>query len=247
MTLARSIRSEWVKLVSLRSAWWTLVAMVAWTAGIAVFVGATHSLQPDDTVLGGSLTGITLAQLLAATSGVLMITREHTTGTIRSTLAATPRRGTVLAAKLAVTVVVTLVTGLVAAVAAYVIGLVMLSGEGYAPGRPWPALLGVAACLAVTAALGLAVGMLVLHSAGAVTAMLGVILLPGLLGPLLGDFRRWAGGASPMAALQKLTQSSDAVPGELGTLAAWPSLGLVTAATAVVLALAAVILVRRDA
>ena len=247
MTLARSIRSEWVKLVSLRSAWWTLVAMVAWTAGIAVFVGVTHSLQPDDTVLGGSLTGITLAQLLAATSGVLMITREHATGTIRSTLAATPRRGIMLAAKLAVTVVVTLVTGLVAAVAAHVIGLVMLSGEGYAPGRPWPALLGVAACLAVTAALGLAVGTLVRHSAGAVTAMLGVILLPGLLGPLLGDLRRWAGGASPMAALQKLTQSSDAVPGELGTLAAWPSLGLVTAATAVVLALAAVMLVRRDA
>ena len=247
MTLARSIRSEWVKLVSVRSAWWTLVAMVAWTAGIAVFVGATHSLQPDDTVLGGSLTGITLAQLLAATSGVLMITREHTTGTIRSTLAATPRRGTVLAAKLAVTVVVTLVTGLVAAVAAYVIGLVMLSGEGYAPGRPWPALLGVAACLAVTAALGLAVGTLVRHSTGAVTAMLGLILLPGLLGPLLGDLQRWAGGASPMAALQKLTQSSDAVPGELGTLAAWPSLALVTAATAVVLALAAVMLIRRDA
>ena len=152
-----------------------------------------------------------------------------------------------LAAKLAVTLAVMFVAGLVAAVAAHQIGLAMLSGQGYAPGRPWPALLGVAACLAVTAALGLAVGTLVRHSAGAVTAMIGVILLPGLIGPLLGDLQRWVGGASPMAALQKLTQSSDAVPGELGTLAAWPSLGLVTVATAGALLVAAVVLARRDA
>jgi ABC-2 type transport system permease protein len=221
--------------------------MVAGTGGFAVFVGATHSLQPDDTVLGGSLTGITLAQLLAAASGVLTITREHAAGTIRATLAATPRRGTVLAAKLVVTVATTFVTGLVAAVAAHGIGLAMLSGEGYAQGRPWPALLGVAACLAVTAALGLAVGTVVRHSAGAVTAMIGVILLPGVIGPLFGDLQRWVGGASPMAALQKLTQSSDAVPGELGALAAWPSLGLVASATAGALLLAAVMLARRDA
>jgi ABC-2 type transport system permease protein len=246
MSMADTVRSEWTKLASVRSALWTLAAMVAATAGIAVFVGLTNSLQPDDTVLGGSLTGVTLAQLMAAAWGVLVMSREYASGTIRSTLAATPRRGRVLAAKLVVTLAVTFAAGLVAAVAAARIGAVLLAGEGYAPGRPWPALLGVAACLAVTAGLGLAVGTIVRSTAGAVTAMTGVILLPGLLGPLLGGLRRWVAGASPLAALQKLAQSSDAAAAEAGTLGAWPSIGLVTAATAAALLVAVAVLTRRD-
>ena len=73
------------------------------------------------------------------------------------------------------------------------------------------------------------------------------IELPSLVGPLFGDLQRWVAGASAMAALQKLTQSSDAVAGEVGTLAAWPSLALVTAATAGALLVAAALLRGRDA
>jgi ABC-2 type transport system permease protein len=221
--------------------------MLAWTIGSAVFVGATNSLQPDDTILGGSLTGAALAQLLAASFGVLVMSGEYTTGSIRTTLAATPRRRTVLAAKATVTAAVTFVVGLAASVLAHQVGLAMLSGQGYAPGHPWPALSGVAACFAVTATLGLAVGTIVRHSAGAITTMVAVILLPSLLGPLFGDLGRWVGGASPLAALQKLTQSSDAAADAVGTLAAWPSLALVGAYTAAALLVGAALLRGRDA
>ena len=57
--------------------------------------------------------------------------------------------------------------------------------------------------------------------AGVVVA---VLLLPSMLGPLLGGWERWVAGASPVAALQKLSQSSDAAPDAVGSLGAWPSL-----------------------
>jgi ABC-2 type transport system permease protein len=77
--------------------------------------------------------------------------------------------------------------------------------------------------------------------------MVGVILLPSLIGPLLGDWQRWAAGGSPTAALQKLAQSSDAAPEAVGSLGAWPSLWLVCSYPAVTLAAAAWLLERRDA
>ena len=72
---AQTLAAEWTKLRTVRSALWTLAAMAAAVLGIAVFVGATGSLQPDDTVLGGSLTGATFGLLVGASVGVLVISR----------------------------------------------------------------------------------------------------------------------------------------------------------------------------
>ena len=80
----QAVHSEWTKLRSLRSAMWTLAAMAGGILGIAVFVGATGSLQPDDTVLGGSLTGAGFGLLVGASFGVLMMAREYAAGTIRT-------------------------------------------------------------------------------------------------------------------------------------------------------------------
>jgi ABC-2 type transport system permease protein len=212
-----------------------------------VFVGATESLQPDDTVLGGSLTGAGLAQLLGASFGVLVMSREYATGTIRVTLAASPRRHTVLAAKAVMTATSMFVVALVACLLAYQTGTVMLSGHGYAPGRPMPALLGVATCFSVTGMLGLAVGTILRHSAAAITTMIAILLLPSLLGPLLGDWQRWVAGASPLAAVQKLAQSSDAAPEVAGSLAGWPSLWLICGYATVALLGAGALLRSRDA
>src|SRR6266545_6848425 len=77
-----ALASEWTKLRTLRSAWWSLVAVAASILGVAVFVGATESLQPDDTVLGGSLTGAVLGQLAAAIFGVLAVCGEYGSGMI---------------------------------------------------------------------------------------------------------------------------------------------------------------------
>jgi ABC-2 type transport system permease protein len=86
--------------------------------------------------------------------------------------------------------------------------------------------------MALIAVLGVGIGAVVRHSSGAVAAVIGVVLLPGLLAPLLGDAQRWLGGASLNGVLKKLTQSSDATHEAVGSLGAWPSLAVVAAYTA---------------
>jgi len=110
-----------------------------------------------------------------------------------------------------------------------------------------PALLGVAGSFSVAGLLGLAIGALVRHTAGAVTTVIAVILLPDLLAPLFGDAQRWIAGISPTAVLQKLSQSSDATAETVGSLGPWPSLWLVCGHTAAALLAAGWLLRRRDA
>ncbi|MEO3750883.1 ABC transporter permease [Streptomyces sp. B6B3] len=241
----RALAYEWIKFRSVRSTVWTAWTMALLPVPGAVFVAATESLQPDDTVLGGSLTIAVPALALAAVVGALVVCGEYGSGTIRTTFAAVPRRGVVLSAK------AVLVGGLLFALAlpscagAYLVGDALL-GEEYAQGEPMPALLGVAAAFAVAGLLGLAVGTLVRHAAGAITAVVGVLLLPSMLGPLFGDAERWVAGVSPTAALEKLTQTSDASAEAVGSLTAWPSLLLVTGYTAAALLGAVIVLRRRD-
>jgi ABC-2 type transport system permease protein len=245
--LRQALASEWTKLRTVRSTVWTLAMIVVSTVALAGFVGITRSLQPDDTILGGSLTGAALGQIAAAALGVLVMSGEYSTGTIRATLTGCPRRVTVLAAKSFVVAAVAFVVALIAAGAAYRVATATLSGQGHATGQPMPALLGVALNLAAVAVLGLAMGTILRHAAGAITAMLAILLLPSLIGRLFGDWQPWVTGASPLAALQKLSQSSDATPDLAGSLGAWPSLWLVCAYSVAALAVAAWRLHARDA
>lgn len=241
---AQALAYEWIKFRSVRSTVWTTVATAVLPVLGAVFVATTGSLQSDDTVLGGSLTLSVVAQMLAAVVGALVVTGEYSSGTIRTTFAARPRRSTVLAAKAALVAGVMYVLALASCTLAYLVGDALLPEGRYAQGEPLPALFGIAASFAVAALLGLAVGTLVRHSAGAVTTVIGLLLLPSLFGPFLGDAERWIAGLSPTAALEKLTQTSDAAADTVGSLGPWPSLLLVAAYTAV-LALGALVLLRR--
>ncbi|MFD5316880.1 ABC transporter permease subunit [Streptomyces sp. NPDC127098] len=244
-TFRRALAYEWIKFRSVRSLVWTTVAAAALPVPGAAFVAATGSLQTDDTVLGGSLTFSVPALMLAAVLGALVVCGEYGSGTIRVTLAAVPRRGTVLAAKATLVAAPLYALALPATTAAYLVGDAML-GEEYAQGEPMPALLGVAAAFSVAGLLGLAVGTLLRHSAGAITAVLALLLLPSMLGPLLGDAERWVAGVSPTAALEKLIQTSDATADAVGSLSAWPSLLLVTGYTTLALLVATALLHRRD-
>lgn len=253
MTEARAgyreaLRSETTKFLTVRS---TLVASAVLGAVLpilAVIVAATESLQPDDTILGASvLGGAAIAQVLAASLGATLVTGEYRTGMMLGTLAACPRRLVVLAAKASVAAGATFVVILPSATAAYGIGVAMLDGDRYATGASIPALVGIAAAIASIAALGVAIGTMVRHSAGAVAAVVGVVVLPGLLAPFLGDVQRWMGGASLQGVLQKLTQSSDATHEVVGSLGAWPSLAVVAAYTGATLLGAVWVLRHRDA
>jgi ABC-2 type transport system permease protein len=149
----------------------------------------------------------------------------------------------VLAAKATVAAGVVFTVTLVSGAAAFGIGLAMLDRDTHATGDAWPALLGVALAIASIAVLGVGIGTVVRHSSGAVAAVIGVVLLPGLLAPLLGDAQRWLGGASLNGVMQKLTQSSDATDQTVGSLGAWSSLAVVGVYTAATV-LAAVWLLR---
>lgn len=175
------------------------------------------------------------------------VAQEYGTGLIRTTLAASPRRWTVLGAKAVLVAAVVFVVALVGCTLAYVVGRVLLAGGGYQQGDPLPALPGVAVSIALVGVLGLALGVILRSAAGAISTAAGVMLLPPLLGPLLGDWQAWVVGGTPAAALQKLTQSSDAAADVAGSLGGWPSLVLVGGYTAAMLAAAGWLLRTRDA
>ncbi|MFI8091050.1 ABC transporter permease [Streptomyces sp. NPDC086080] len=237
---------EWTKFAGLRSTVWTATAVALVTVVGAVFVGLTDSLQEDDTVLGGSLTLSVVALMTAGVVGALTMCGEYSSGTIATTLAAVPRRGRVLAAKATLVAGSLFVLGLASCTAAYLLGDAILDGT-HTQGEPLPALFGIAALFSVVGLLGLAIGTYLRHAVGAVIGVIAVLLLPSLFGPLFGDFQRWVAGATPTAALEKLTQTSDATAETVGSLGAWPSLALVIGYTALALAGAAAVLRRRGA
>lgn len=238
---------EWTKFTTLRSNLVLTAVLGLMLPLFAVLVAGTESLQPDDTILGASvLGGAILAQVLAAALGATSVTGEIRTGMMRTTLVACPRRLAVLSAK------ATVAAGAIAAVLlpstllAFGIGTAMLDGDQYASGEPFPAVLGIALAIASMGVLGVAIGSLVRHSAGAVMVGVTVVMLPTIIAPMLGDSQRWVGGASLTGVMEKLTQSSDATHETAGSLGAWPSLGVVAAYTVTAVALAVWVLRRRD-
>jgi ABC-2 type transport system permease protein len=98
------VRAEWIKLSSVRSTWWTMIALVVLGAGLTIALCAANAewlASPDaDESPGSFITwGMMIAQVTALVLGVLAVTSEYGTGMVRSTFAAVPRRGRVLAAK----------------------------------------------------------------------------------------------------------------------------------------------------
>jgi len=137
--LAGTIRSEFTKLRSVRSTYWTIAAMVIVSVGFAAIAGFAiannlHSnpankagMDATQASLGGFFE---LGQLIIAVLGALTITSEYSTGMIRTSLTAMPRRGTVYAAKLLVFSTVTLVVSLITSFIAFFVGQAAMSGSG---------------------------------------------------------------------------------------------------------------------
>ena len=239
--------SELTKYLTVRSTVVLTIVLAAVLPAFAIIVAATESLQPDDTILGASvLGGSAIAQVIAASLGTLLVTSEYRTRMVLLTLTACPRRLVVLASKATIAAGATFLVILPSSLTAYWIGLVMLATDTYAAGNPFPALIGVALAIASIAALGVGIGTIVRHAAGAVATVVGIVLLPGLLAPLFGGAQRWIGGASLTGVLQKLTQSSDATPEAVGSLGAWASLLIVAAYTVAVILGAVWVLRHRD-
>ncbi|MFF2859798.1 ABC transporter permease [Streptomyces rubiginosohelvolus] len=189
-TLGDAIASEWTKLRSVRATVWTLGVMVALM--LTLGVGTALLLAANDTNLAGEpalalgLFGVLLGSLCVITLGVLTIGSEYSTGMIRTTLTACPSRARVLAAKAIVFFSLVFVITTVTAAVVAVLQTAILSGTVAASGGAWAlATVGVGLYIAGLGLLSLGVGAIVRHTAGAITIMIGVVLLPLVLAPFM--------------------------------------------------------------
>src|SRR5262249_4806620 len=130
-----ALRSEFTKIKSTRSTYWTLLALVVVCVGIGALACAGTASHPQGVSPANfdatqqSLAGLYVGQLVIAVLGALTITSEYSTGMIRTSLGVQPRRGVLFTAKAMVFAVVSLVTGLVACFASFFIGQAILSSH----------------------------------------------------------------------------------------------------------------------
>jgi len=216
--------------------------------------------RPADEGIIGAFAGLIVTLVV----GTMFITAEYRRGLIRTTLAATPRRGLVLAAKAIVTAAVAFTAGLAGSASAVLLGERMLRGSGY---YIFPVggliqarvIAGTAALLAVAAVLALALGVIWRHGAGPVTATIALIVLPffftGPMAILQGPAADWLLRVTPAAAfavqqvLPAYPQVNNAYTPQYGyyPLPPWAGLTVLCVWAAAALGLAAFLLRRRDA
>jgi ABC-2 type transport system permease protein len=248
-----ALHAEWTKLRTVPSTAWLLLTAVALTVGISALttsvVKCPASCTADTTKL--SLTGILLGQAAVATLAVLVMSGEYGTGMIRLSLAAVPRRTTLLAAKAAVVTGVVLVTGAVSVLGSVLIARLLLPDNGFAPisllhGPTFRAAAGSVLYLALIALLGLGAASAFRDSAVAVTVVLGVLYIFPIIGNLILNaqwqhrIERWTPMNAGLAI--QATKNLKALP-----IGPWPGLGVVALWAAAALLAGGLLLRLRDA
>jgi ABC-type transport system involved in multi-copper enzyme maturation permease subunit len=257
VTQARVTLSEWTKLRSVKSTLWSLAVSLLLIIGIGILVCVvfenrwTH-LNPPERLhfqpLRASLVGVNFAQLAIGVLGVLVITAEYSTGSIRSTLSAVPTRLPVLWAKALVFGAVAFMITLPAVFIVFFAGQAILTGQHINITISHPgvirALFGAALYVTVMGLFGLGLGAIVRSTAGGIAALAGIVfVLPPIIGLL------------PTSVSDSVTPYLPSNAGgavwtihpDPNTLAPWAGFGVFCAYAAAALILAAVLLLRRDA
>lgn len=259
VSFPRVLHGEWVKLWSLRSTYWTVGATLAAMVLVAVMLAVTLRIDTEASATGldGTATiglGYTFAQLVVAVLGVLTITGEYSTGMIRSTLAAVPGRVPALAAKAVLVAALGFVLGVAGVTLAYLASYPLLGSAAADLADPevrrifW----GTGLYLAAVGLLGLGIGALLRHTAGAVTAVLGVLLMLSTLWQLFmmaSDVFTRTYPYLPSTAGERIAtpQATDVMTDAPQMLAPWPGFAVFMVYVVITLAVAAVLLRRRDA
>lgn len=251
-------RAEWTKLWSLRSTRWSLLAGFASMAGIGLIIAAAqmsrwtrldvHERVTYDAINTG-VGGYRLAQLAIGVLGVMIISGEYSTGMIRSSLMAVPRRLPVLWAKLGVFAVVTFVLMLLATLISFFgVQAIVTShhvNRSLSDPHALRAVVGTALFLTVLGALGVALGALLRNTAGGISALVGLLfVLPGIVALLPGTL---GDSISPYLPLNAGTTVATSTFDNSHHLSTWGGFAVFCGYTAVVIAVAAFGLLRRDA
>ncbi len=249
-----TLRAEWIKFWTVRSTMWSTVLLFVLGAGLTVLVCATSAewlaSEGADESPGSFVTwGMMFAQITAIVLGALTVTSEYGTGMIRATLAATPRRGAVLAAKALVLSGTLFVAGTVTAVAGYLGGNWFLDAAGVGvdlgDDGVLRSLLGGGLYLAGLGLFAAAVGLLVRHTAAALSVVLALVFVVGNMAFLLpGTWGEWTAKLLPGNAGSGVATPVSFNPQLLDP---WTGFAVFSAEVAAVLLVGFLVFRRRDA
>ncbi|WP_131738325.1 ABC transporter permease [Actinomadura roseirufa] len=256
----RLMLAEWTKIRSVRSTFWALILLVVLDLGFtALFMGltvgqwdktdaedrATLAADPVSSILGS---GFFLSQLTVCVLGVLVIASEYSTGMIRASLLAVPRRLPMLWAKATVFALVVLVLGTAVSFVSFFMGAAILHDKvEVSLGDPGVlrAVIGGGLYLAMLGLFALAVGAIVRHPAGGITGVIGFVLVLAPLAQLLpGSIGEHVHAYLPSEAGHLI---ANAHQGKDDLLTPWQGYGVFALWTFALLTVAAVLLKRRDA
>ncbi len=258
VTLARVLRSEWTKLWTLRSTRWSLLASFVAMAGLGPLIAAAqmsrwsrldhHERLTYDAINTG-VGGYHLAQLAIGVLGVLVITGEYSTGMIRSSLMAVPRRLPVLVAKIAVFALVTFVLMLIASLISFfsVQAIVTQHHVQHSIGDPGAlrTVIGAALFLTVLGMMCVGLGGVLRNTAGGIATFVGLLfVLPGITAILPSSVND---AISPYLPLNAATTVASHSFDNSHHLAVWAGFGLFCGYTLVAIVGAMISLKRRDA
>jgi ABC-2 type transport system permease protein len=249
--LPQIMRAEWTKLASLRSTRWTLLITAAGAFLVTFLVthGASHHpkgwYQQGFDPTNEALAGLAIGSLALGVLGIMAVSGEYGTGTMRSSLAAMPRRGVLLTAKIAVVGLSTLVIGEVLSFLCFFEGQAVLSGGAPRASLGQPGVLRAVALsgafLALFALLGLGIGTVIRHTAGAIAVFAGVTFLVPIL------FNSISHGIARFAPELIFANSIAAVDRQSNSLSVTIGFVLMLSYCAAALGLGALLLDRRDA
>ena len=252
-TFGNALHTEWIKVRSLRSTWYTLAGLVVAVLGITGLnmgsIGAEYDPADkaswDPTNL--SLTAYIVAQLIIGVLGILVVTSEYATGLMQTTLTATPRRDRLLAAKVVVAVAIAAVAGMVLMFAAFFLGQALLAGQDvpYASlgdSGVLAALVGGGIYLAAIALLSIGLGTIMRATAGALATLVGIVFLVPALSGLLPSWMQGVVDFWPSAGAAAIFET---VPNP-DYPHPWVNLGGMCLGVAAVLVAAFVVFRRRD-
>jgi ABC-2 type transport system permease protein len=255
-----ALHAEWTKLRTVASPRWLLLGMIA--ATVVFSAGATSVVTCMSAGCGGDMTklsliGVELGQALAAVLAVLVISGEYSSGMIRTTLTAMPRRATVFAAKAITLTGVVAVAGTTAVLGSLLAGRLILPRHGFTATRGYPALsladgptlratAGSILYLALIALLSLGIAAIVRDSATSIGLILGLLYLLPVISQVIGNphWQRLLQQIGPMSAglAIQATINLHSLP-----VSPWAGLGVTTGWAAAALVAGGLLIRKRDA
>ena len=256
VTFAAALRSEFTKIRSVRSTYWTLIAMFIVVVGFGALAsfGATthHPSGPSWDPTRQSLVGLYIGQLLIGVLGVLAISSEYSTGMIRTSLTTNPHRRVMITAKAVAFTVVAFVASLITSLAAFFLGQAIMSSHHISTtiGSPGVlrAVIGGALFLTACGVLAFGLGLLLRHTAAGIGSMVGLLFVVTVLVNFLpqgwqNHVDKWV----PALAGGMLWQVAAQPPGSTPMFGPWPSFAVLCGWAALALVPALLLFRKRDA